>query len=267
MSKAVNAIIDIRSLDELALKDSSVHRLNSVVKLMTTFIFIIIVTSFDRYSCMIMLPLIFYPVIVLTLSGIPLKSVLKKLLLIEPFIIFIGILNPIFDKAPVIVGYAVVSQGWVIFGSIIFKNILTVTAVTLLIATTGMNGIAAAMRKLKMPRLFVLQILLTYRYISVLLEEVSRILLAYSLRSKYRVKTGIKFKEWGSLIGQQLLRTFDRAQRVYTAMEIRGFKGEYVNPGCKKLKTADLIFLTGFTMFFIIVRCYNIPEMLGSIWG
>lgn len=75
------------------------------------------------------------------------------------------------------------SRGWITFASILLKSLLTITAALILICTTGMDKLAAGLRMLKVPRLFVLQLLLTYRYISVLIEEVSRSIRAYKLRA------------------------------------------------------------------------------------
>jgi len=47
------------------------------------------------------------------------------------------------------------------------------------------------------------------------------------LRSPLQNENGIHIKDWGAFAGQLVLRTFDRAQRVYQAMCVRGFTGEY----------------------------------------
>ena len=119
----------------------------------------------------------------------------------------------------------IISRGWVTFLSILIKSCLSVGISLLLIATTGMDILAAALRMLKVPKIFVLQLLLTYRYISVLIEEVSRMMRAYTLRAPSQ--KGIHRSVWGSFVGQLILRTFDRAQRIYQSMALRGFKGEY----------------------------------------
>ena len=63
------------------------------------------------------------------------------------------------------------------------------------------------------PRVLVTTILLTYRYIVLLLQEGNRISTAYALRAPG--EKGIHFRAWGSLLGQLLLRSVDRAQLVY----------------------------------------------------
>lgn len=263
MSNIVNALYNMRHLDDLAQKETSIHRIHPLVKLITTVVFLTVVVSFGRYEIGSLLPFFFYPVIVITFAELPVAPILKRILIVEPFIIGIGILNPLFDQQTFALGGIILSTGWITFLSIFIKCGLTIAAALLLIATTGMDRLAAALRMLKIPRIFVLQLLLTYRYISVLMEEVARMLRAYALRSPQQ--KGIHRSAWGSFAGQLILRTFDRAQRVYQAMCIRGFTGEYNTGECIKIKTRDSIYLFGWILFFTVARMYNIPVLIGSL--
>lgn len=263
MANIMNSIFDIRLLDDLARKGTFVHRVHPLVKLLTTVTYLTVVVSFGRYEIVGLLPLLVYPVLVITLAELPIRPILKRMLLAAPFVIGIGILNPVFDQQVFVIGGITLSRGWVTFFSIFLKCGLTVSAALILIATTGMDRLAEVLRMLKIPRLFVLQLLLTYRYITVLMEEVSRILRAYSLRSP--LQKGIHPSTWGSLTGQLILRTFERAQRVYQAMCLRGFTGEYNTGRHRRLTNMDIAYLVGWILFFAVARIYNIPMLIGSI--
>lgn len=263
MSSITKSLYDLRRIDDFARKDTPIHRIHPLANLITTVAYLTVVVSFGKYEINRLLPYFFYPVIVLSFSELPATAILKRILVVEPFIIGIGVLNPLLEKQTFILGGISLSIGWITFLSLIIKSGLTVAAALLLIATTGMDKLAGALRILKVPKIFVLQILLTYRYISVLMEEVDRMLMAYALRSPQR--KGIHISTWGSFVGQLLLRTFDRAQRVYQAMCIRGFTGEYNTGGHTKMKTKDTIYLLGWFFFFIAARIYNIPLIIGSL--
>lgn len=263
MSNIMHTIFDMRLLDDLARKETSVHNIHPLVKLVTTVIYLVVVVSFDRYEITGLLPLLLYPVLVITLAELPVKPILKRMLPVAPFVIGIGILNPVFDHQVFVIGSLTLSRGWVTFISIFLKCVLTVSAAILLIATTGMDRLAGALRMLKVPRLFVLQLLLTYRYISVLIEEVFRIWRAYSIRSPHQ--KGIHRRAWGSLLGQLILKTLERAQRVYRAMCLRGFTGEYHTAGHSRITSWDAAYLAGWSLFFALVRIYNIPVLIGSL--
>jgi cobalt/nickel transport system permease protein len=264
MSNIITSIYNIRYLDELSSKKTVIHELNSIVKLTVTIIYLIVVISFGKYEIIGLVPYVFYPIIIFVLSEVPFYEIFKKLLVILPFVIGIGIFNPLFDaQTYIVIGEIPISGGWISFAALIIKCSLTVLAGLLLIATTGIEKIAAALRKLLIPKIFVTQLLLTYRYISVLLEEAARIMKAYHLRAP--MEKGISFKVIGSLLGQMLLRAFDRANRVYNAMILRGFDGEYAFGVHDKLSISSVSYLFLWISFFITARFFNIPEALGKI--
>jgi cobalt/nickel transport system permease protein len=263
MLNAMNSLYDMKLMDDLAKKDTFIHRIHPLAKIISTVLYLLVVVSFDRYEISRLLALFFYPILIFALGELPVKPILYRLLLVEPLVIGVGILNPLFDSQVVMLAGFEISRGWVTFLAILIKGGLTVTAALLLIATTSMDRLAEALRMLKIPRIFVLQLLMTYRYISVLLEEVATILRAYSMRAPRQ--KGIQRSAWGSLAGQLLLRTFDRAQRVYQAMCLRGFTGEYISGAGIKMRMLDWGYTAAWALFFIIIRIYDIPGLLGSL--
>jgi cobalt/nickel transport system permease protein len=103
---------------------------------------------------------------------------------------------------------------------------------------------------------------MTYRYLAVLAAEVSRTTRAYALRAAGR--RGIAPAAWGPLAGQVLLRTFDRAERVYQAMRLRGFDGDPHAGGPPRLfRSRDLAFILGWSAYFLLVRFVDLPGLLG----
>ena len=264
MTNIINSLYNMRLMDDLARKETSIHRIHPIAKLLTTVIYLTVVVSFGRYEISSLLSFVFYPVLIFVLAELPVAPIIKRILLVEPLIIGVGILNPLFDQHTIVLAGIVISRGWITFLSIFIKCGLTVTVSLLLIATTGMDKLAVALRMLKIPKIFVLQLLLTYRYISVLIEEVSRMTRAYSLRAPGQ--KGIHRSVWGPFAGQLILRTFDRAQRVYQSMNLRGFTGEYNTGDVAKLKFKDFAYLAAWSLFFIIARIYNIPMLIGSLF-
>ena len=73
------------------------------------------------------------------------------------------------------------------------------------------------------------QLLLSYRYLTLLLEQADTIAQAYALRAPKQ--KGEHFKVWGSLAGQLLLRSIDSANNLYDSMLLRGYQGEYYYGG------------------------------------
>jgi cobalt/nickel transport system permease protein len=264
MLNIIDALNRIRLLEEQSEKNTIIHALHPLSKVLVTVIFLIITLSYGKYEISGLLPLIFYPIVVMILGDIPLGTLLQRILFVSPFLLGIGMFNPIFDRTPIIVfPWLKFSGGWISFFSLLIKGILTVWSTQLLISTTGIMNIILALRMLGIPKVFLLQIALTYRYIYVLIEEAFRIIYAYALRSPF--KRGVNIKHIGSLMGQLLLRTLDKAERIYASMCCRGFNGQYKSSNKNPYQLSDLIYVFGWTAFFMLARVFNLPRLMGLI--
>ncbi len=243
----------------------SIHRIDPRAKVITTIVFIITIVSSGKYEISSLLPFFFFPAVMVSMGGLPVRYIARKILLLSPFIIFVGIFNPMFDTAPFInIGNFTVSGGWVSFISIIIRFVLTVGAAFILIATTGFSEVCMACEKLGLPKVFAVQMLFLYRYIFVLGEEAMRVSRARELRSFG--KRGKEPKVFASIVGNLLLRTWDRAQRIHTAMLCRGFRGEFHFRRPLGMGVPEAVFMTGWTAFFILCRTIDIPAFIGRLF-
>lgn len=129
-------------------------------------------------------------------------------------------------------GLEVTDGGLVRFGSIVLRSLLSLSAAVLLTATTRFPDVLHALRHLKVPAVLVAIIAFMYRYLFVLVEEVQRLLRARSARSaRLPGRDGGGSVRWrasvtGHMAGQLLVRSLDRSDRVYSAMQARGYRGE-----------------------------------------
>ncbi len=250
-------------MDTLSGGNSFVHKLDPRIKLLTTLAYIIFTVSFGKHDISAMLPLIFYPVFLITAGGLPVMYIMKKVLFVSPFALMIAVFNPILNQNTTLhIGIIGISDGWISFFSIMLRFFLTVTSVIALIASTGFNAVCMAAEKMGMPKIFAVQLLFLYRYIFVMAEEASRMLRARSLRS-FGIK-GKGFNHYGPFIGTLLLRTIDRARRIYLAMCCRGFDGNIRISLNMKIGYREIIFISTWVLYFIVSRIFNLPEMLGS---
>lgn len=262
MTSMADSLQDIRLLDELGDMKTFIHKIHPLSKLIVTLFYLVIVISFSKYETSGILPLVLFPVLLISLADLPVLPIIKRVLIIMPLIIGIGIFNPIIDQRPMLIwGHITITYGWISFTSILIKSLLTIISSLILIATTGMTNLSIALRMLRIPKIIVLQLLLTYRYIEVLMEEVILITNAYALRAP---KTkGIQFKDLGPLLGQLLLRTFERGQNVYYAMCCRGFIGEYHSGNIPKFGYKDFTYILLWALFFLFVRYINLSRLIG----
>ncbi len=256
----------LRRLDDLAQEDSIIHRLHPAIKIVTTLIFLIAVASYDKYDVTGLLPLVLYPVALIALGHLPVTYFAERLLFLLPFVFFLAIANPFLDRVLLFEwGGVMITGGWISFISIVIKFLLAVTAVLILVATTGIHDVCAVLMQAGAPRIVVLQLLLIYRYLSLLLEEAYRIEQAYLLRSG-GASRGIAPSAWGSLAGGLLLRTYARAQKIYDAMLCRGFDGELHLLKPARVTGASVTYLAVWTAFIIYARIINIPLQIGTLF-
>lgn len=263
MAKIESSFLDISYLDTLSYQDTLIHRLDPRAKLLTTLMFIVCVVSFNKYTITALIPFVIYPVVLIALGQLPLGYLLKKILVAVPFAFFIGIFNPLLDREVAAhLGPIGVSGGWISFTSLMIRFALTVSAALILIASTGFNSVCMALEKMGTPRSFAVQLLFLYRYIFVLADEASRLVRARSLRAFGGKGMGIRV--YGSMIGQLLLRTLDRAQRIHLAMCCRGFDGEIRILRQLHFSRQDVGFFLGWSSFFVLMRLYDFPQWLGN---
>jgi cobalt/nickel transport system permease protein len=265
MASINKSIIQITALEDLAHKDTSLHRLQPSVKLIITVIYVLTVISFRPDTVSGLIPFICFPVLFMIIGEIPFQPLAVRCVLALPFAFFAGISNLIISRDVAIhIGKLIITEGMISFTSLLLKTVLTVMFILILVSTTSMNDLLYALIAFHLPSLIVIQIMMTYRYMSVLLEEASVMYHAYLLRAP--MEKGIKLKDMGSFLGQLILRSFDRADRIYQAMKCRGFEGSigFSKKGKLGVKSWIVIVVVGFLL--LTLRFVNLSEMIGRVW-
>jgi cobalt/nickel transport system permease protein len=230
----------IHFLDPYQQISSPVHDLDGRAKfvLAVTFILITSLTPVAAWPVYILLYALVLSIEIL--SGLRIADVLKRSLLVAPFIL---------AAFPVIFTYGEKSllsfsishweliahqEGLARFSSVAIKSWLSVQAAIVLVSTTSFPELLQAMRAVGIPRLLVAMFALMWRYLFVLADEAMRLMRARASRSGHstetRQRTGGSIA-WrarisGGMAGNLFLRAFDRSERIYTAMLSRGYDGE-----------------------------------------
>ncbi|MCI5873761.1 MAG: cobalt ECF transporter T component CbiQ [Clostridiales bacterium] len=253
MSKVGSAVKEIYHMDEIAARDTWLNRLHPLAKLLVTIFYIAVTVSFSRYQMAEILLMAVYPAVLFIVGEVSFSDGIRRMKAVLPFVCFVGIFNPFFDRQPVVAikGF-VITTGMISMITLIVKGILCVFASYLLIASTDIESICYALRMLHIPAVIVTQILLTYRYISLLLAEAGRSMDAYSLRAPG--EKGVHFKAWGSLVGGLLLRCMDRATTLYESMTLRGYDGEFYYGRKRTLRGKDVSYLLVWIGIFAMIK-------------
>lgn len=134
-----------------------------------------------------------------------------------------------------------------------------------LAAFASIEDICRALRQLHVPKVLTSLLLLTFRYISVLLDEAAIMTDAYRLRAPGQ--KGVHISAWGSFLGQLLLRSMDRATALYESMELRGYHGEFHYAQGRPSSRASWPFAIGCAALIVLARLYNLPVLLGGLFA
>ena len=102
-----------------------------------------------------------------------------------------------------------------------------ISLMLVMLATTPLHDTFKAARALWLPRVLVFLLLLTYRYVCLLVDEFGRLRTALRVRG-FRNRANLhSYRTVGQVAGTLLVRSHERSERVGQAMCCRGFDGEF----------------------------------------
>jgi cobalt/nickel transport system permease protein len=218
-------------------------------------LFIIFVISVPKFDLAGVIAFAAFPLLLATATAIPLLPIMKRLVIVSPFILFMAAGNLALDRAPalVVAGFAI-TGGMISASVIVLKTVVTLVTLLSLMAVMPFHRFGLALRSLRVPEVFVTQLLLVWRYSFLLSEEAAMMQQARDLRSfGGRGKGPIVTAR---LIGSLLIRTTARAERIYMAMSARGFRAALDSRPAMPLKPGDLAAIAGTTALFGMIRYF-----------
>ena len=264
MNKMQKAIRELAEMDELAARSSPIHTLHPLAKLIATIAYIVVTLSFGKYDLGGLVPMVLWPILLFQISGIEVKSCFYKLRIVLPLVMAVGLFNPFFDKAVVLkLGNLAVTGGSLSMLTLMLKGLFCLMASFLLMATTPIDNLCAALRQLHVPKMLVTLLLLTYRYVGVMTEELAVMTDAYHLRAPGQ--KGIHISAWGSFLGQLLLRSMDRAQELYSSMLLRGYHQHFHYADIQRFRIKDAVYIIVCISLFLLIRFVPVVWGLGRI--
>jgi len=117
-----------------------------------------------------------------------------------------------------------------------------VSAVVLLFLTTPHQVLFKSLRTVKVPKIYVFTLEMTYRYIFVLINLVREMYVAKKART-IRSRSMFEEQKWvGGRIGYTLIRSLDMSEKVHMAMMSRGYNGDVKIMQEFKMRKRDYIF-------------------------
>jgi len=187
------------------------HRASPRLKLAATLVLITVTALLPRRPDILYVVPAGVLILIWIPSRMPLLYTLRRMLIVELFILGIGLLSLLEpSSAP-------------IFLSALIKSNLCVFAMLLLTWTTPFHDILRELRRMRLPTVMLTTLALMYRYLPVLAEESGRMQRARASRTFSR-RRRLAWRNLSAIIGQLFVRSADRAERIYLAMCARGWK-------------------------------------------
>jgi cobalt/nickel transport system permease protein len=217
-------------------RESAVHRADARVKLPAALVYIFAL-SLTREGAWGVLALMAAPIVVVAAGAhFGPRFLLGRSLLALPFV---AVALPLAFTRPgevvftlPLIGWHASREGLVAVATIFTKSWLSVLVAVVLTASTPIVELLRALRELRMPRLLVATVFFTYRYFFVIGDEALRLMRARDSRSAALPGQHAGGTVWwrasilGHMVGSLFARSLDRSERVYAAMQARGYAGD-----------------------------------------
>ncbi|MBN2026589.1 MAG: cobalt ECF transporter T component CbiQ [Actinobacteria bacterium] len=243
-------------LDEYSGLQSPIHQLDPRAKLVGFIALIIICVTTPPDLYIAFAAYLGLELVLLIMSRLPWKHVLKRMLIVLPFILVVAVFLPFFNKGggSYNLGPLTVSgHGLLVLWNVAAKSTVSVLAVILLSSTTPFPELLKGMEKLKVPHLLTTIMSFMYRYIFVLMDELQRMRRARDSRG-WSGRWLWHAKVIGHMIAALFLRSYERGERVYAAMLARGYDGGVRTIYLYDFGAVELGFVALVTLFPLAAR-------------
>ncbi len=256
--------------------DSLVHRLDPRAKLLLLiFLIVLIFISGNFVSLALVTGL---SLMIMLLSGIPVRFYFKNIKIIIPIVIFTAILNMFYTKTGTALlpdewFFQIYSGGLIRAGFMAVRVILLILVSSVLTYTTTPNDLTDAIERLLKPLKFIglgevvhtmsMMMTIALRFIPTLIEETDKIMNAQKARGADLESGGIvkKVKALLPILIPLLISAVRRAYELAEAMECRCYNG---GKGRKRMK--QLRFGVSDVVSFVVVCLFLAAIILSNIF-
>lgn len=215
-------------LEEFAEGTSVFHRLDPRVKIVTLLPYIIVIAVMHGVTYPAFA--FFVSAILILITRINIKKLLSRLGVVNIFILILWLFLPfsypgsaVFAIGPL----TATEEGFLFALSITLKANAIVLATIAFLGTSEVFSLAHALVHLRVPNKLVYLFFFFYRYITVLHDEYTTLRRAITIRA-FKPRTTIHtYKTYAYLVGMLIVKSYDRSQRIYSAMLCRGFTGKF----------------------------------------
>lgn len=206
------------------------------------------------------------------ISRLPIHFILRWLRFPSLFILVIVVTLPFFSGEQIIASLGPIAlrqEGLLSALLITTRFVCIVTVGAIMFGTTPLLNIVKALRALGLPLIIADMVLLTFRYLSELRQDLGRMMTSMRLRGfRQNAFSPAGLRTFGWLSGSLLVRSYERSEWIYRAMILRGYGQSIRSRGEYHARLSDMFILCAIILTAIafvvgdILLGHNINTML-----
>lgn len=223
---------------------SPVHELDPRVKIVAAILLIVVVVLTPPVRIVEFLGLAGLLAAIAVLGRLPLGVVLARASLVLPFAATIALFAPLTRSGGSLsaggLAGAYGGGGWIAAWAVLSKAWLSALVTVLLSATTTMPRLIRGLEALRVPDVFITLFSFLSRYVGVFRGQLRSLRTALECRAPALSGPRL-WRVYGNLSGSLLVRSYDRGERIHSAMLSRGFTGVLPTAEVLALRPADAL--------------------------
>lgn len=230
--------------------NSWLHKLDPRVRIIYVLLFSIIMALSTK--SLVLTSGFIFSVILVFLAHLKFKEILKRLLLVNIFILLLWLILPfsVPGKSLFSIWELHLTREGIIYAlQITIRCNTIVLAIIAFLSTSSILNLTYALKSLRIPDKMVYLFFLIYRYIFTLLKEYRKLENALKIRGFTPRTSFHTYRTYAYLIGTLLIRSYDRAEQIHRAMLCRGFTGKFWVLNKSSLKKTDILFIWIFALY------------------
>ena len=231
-------------LDEFSVGTSFFHRLDPRIKfaVFTPLVFVVAFSPDIRVGLLFLL----LAVICVLLARLSFKQIASRLLVVNIFVLFLWFTLPMSIKGTALfeIGpWHITTEGVIYTTTITLKaNAIFLFTISIL-GTSEIFALVHALDHFKVPKRLLYLFFFFYRYLTVIHQEYTSVRAAVKARG-FTPKTNLHtWRTYAYMVGMLFVKSYERSNRIYQAMTLRGFRGYFPLITHFHIHTGDIIFL------------------------
>jgi cobalt/nickel transport system permease protein len=247
-------------LEEFAEGQSPWHRMDPRVKVLGLTGLAVVTAVSDRLE--VLLVALVLGLTILATAKLDLKKVGFRLMVVNFFVLFLWLFLPFTTPGETVYTLGplgIKREGLELAIAVTMKTNAIIAATIGLIGTSTIFNLVHGLTHMYVPEKLVHLFFYCYRYITVIHEEYEALRSALRIRCFVARTDAHTYRTYAYLLGMIFVRTFERSERIYQAMELRGFTGTFYTLNHIHMHRRDWVALGCFTL---CVGCLAILQ-----WG